>query len=153
MKDELIQNAGQTLPAPTWLAFVICFALSLIFIGLPLGCWLGSRLAIRDARREFGYQPRHPCIDHVAELPKHSAPLIVYLSAKLCVGYRLLFLKLKLLLQKAFLKTVRQTAGDPCADQCAKSNRASASKEGLECHRNVVTRANAPAHRRRANDV
>ena len=69
--------------------FVVCF----VFIGMPLGCLLGTWLAIRSRRRDFGDKACPTTINQVAELVKHDPPFRVYLAAQLCLGYRLLFLK------------------------------------------------------------
>ena len=119
-----------------WLACVCigCF----VFIGLPIGCLLGSWLALRNGLRNTPGQTVRPSVDHVAELLKHRPPFVVYLSANLCVFYRLLFQKGKLLLQKALLKSV----GNPTADQNAKHGGTDSGKEGFVCHNGVATQAN-----------
>ena len=120
------------------LACVFCFIVSFIFIGLPLGHLLG----MRRARREFADYLRSAGVDHITKLGEDRMPLIVYLSAQLCIGYRLLFLKSKLLLQQTLLKTIGQAARQPCAKQSAKSNAPSAGEKSFVCHKSVVTQAN-----------
>ena len=112
-----------------WLAgfFLLC----MVFIGAPLGCWLGTRAAVRSVTRELGRETGKTTIQHIAELHEHRAPLIVNLAAQLCIGYSLplqklkllvqqLLLKRKLLAQQALLKGERNEIDDKAANKCPK---------------------------------
>ena len=149
MNTELWNGEAGRLFAPvTLLAFLSLFVVSFILIGLPLGHLLG----VRRARRELAHDLRRPRVDHVPKLGEDRMPLVVNLAAKLCVGYRLLFLKSKLLLQQALLKTIGQTTRQPSTEQCAESDAPSPSKENFVCHSDVRMQANDQAEARRERD-
>ena len=91
--------------------FAFCFFGGMILIGFPLGVWLAARSWDR-----IGVNLSKPSVEHVAELLKYRPPFLVYFSAELCILYSLLFLKIKLLIQKPFLKIKSKSAGNPRAD-------------------------------------
>ena len=141
-----------------WLAGFFLFCM--VFIGAPLGCWLGSRAAVRSVGRDLGWKTSKSSIEHVAELLEHRPPFIVKLAAQLCVGYALplqklkllvqqLLLKRKLLAQQALLKGERNEIDDKAANKCPKGtgkdrveNRHSGN---LSANDSDQTRAEAPS--------
>ena len=118
---------------------LVCF----VFIGLPLGSLLGSWLARREFRNQLGSKAVGSPVDHVAELLKHLPPFIVYLAAKLCVLYRLLFHKGKLLLKQLLLKPVCH----PTANQDAQHRGPNSNEEFSVRHMFVVLPLNSSASR------
>ncbi len=143
---NIVQTAGTVADGSSAvLGLVVVMVVCFTFIGMPLGCLLGTWWAIRSRRDDFGDKACPTTIDQVAELVKHSPPLRVYLAAKLCLGYRLLFLKGKLLLQqlllesklavkKTLLITGSQSNCKPHAKQCGTES----SEQNLVGHKNVT---------------
>jgi hypothetical protein len=113
---------------------LVVYAALFVFVGLPIGSVLGSWLALRDSCRNTPGKTVRPSVDHVAELLKHNPPFVVYVSAKLCVFYRLLFQKVQLLLKQGFLKAV----GNPAAKQDAEHGDACTRNEGRIVHAGSV---------------
>ncbi len=129
-------TAPPTVGSGDWLGivFLVCLIISFVFIGLPLGHIIGLRRWRREATQSG--------VEHVPKFDKDTAPLLVYLAAQLCIGYRLLFLKGKLLLQQTLLKSVGQSRGQPRTKQRAEDCASDSGKKNIVCHKSVPTMPN-----------
>src|ERR1035441_1004208 len=110
---------------PPAIAFVACFCL-----GLPLGHFLVQRLKLDDLANDtfsVGANGRTNILDCLYRF-------FVNLRAKQRIGFSLTLLKIKLLLQKHFLKAVCQSARKASPHYCAENSSSEASKENVICH-------------------
>jgi hypothetical protein len=107
-------------------ALALAFLGGFIFLGVPIGCWLGSWLA----QREFGEHVHGPLIKHVPKFSEGGDKFMVDLPPQNRVGLCLLFFKSKLLVKQLFLKfellfekfllkSIGQPAGKLHTDECA----------------------------------
>lgn len=100
------------------------FSICLICIGLPLGAFLGTRLA----RHKITDDLRCSGVKHISKLDKNSGPFVIDEFPKFGVFCVLLLLEIKLLFKELFLKAIGKASRNPSAEKCAEHNAANTSK-------------------------